>query len=814
MGGLLRLIKMASAVQKSRFLREEPLRGGRMKEVKNQVRAVPTLKIPKMAKAKLDLSVSEMDHKVKRLGPPSNGDPNQKCFQESVVKSQSSCSETSLLSIGSSEVDELSPVRNRKISDLDVGVTAYKLSHSAAKHKMAVRPRRNHGAPRSRRKTMTSISPLPTTLEVNEEKLTGISPSSMELETSWNQTDSSGFEIQSDRLMKMEDDQDEKEEEGSSQRTESFFGRFLSRRSEKKKKCLQESMSEDGRGREEDKFVKKFTKSSKSPNRRQRVEPMEIPSSPRLRKTEKEAAASPGKVTSMSVSPPKSYCWPTQVTTSRSMSPPKTVWPDSPQEDTRESGSPCVKAPEVSPSFLRDVRNPSFVRELTNSVSLFAKDESGKRKNNGDQEETALKIRRQHSESETPRIPSTFGEEDIAHHRKSNGSETPEESCTVQVVVPSLTEPKIYRTVLTFDEDVRDRSENIAVIDQIKKESSEEDGEEATKVKNVRESWPEVAKPEMLKIEVTGPEPTVGNPPKEELEKEQTDEVEMATEEIKKVEVVEAVKKQDPEVVKRVKPAISQKPKDLKRLGNAGFKRTGPTRPVDPGTPDVKPEKVELNLVERRKSELFLLADTSKLPLRETTMEDSHKVEKEEEGLETNTPEETAEGVVLRRKSQGGHSDEQPELMKVFARRSLKVRETEKMVEDLQRSRDSDKENETVDCDGDEQRNGSEGGKEKKGDGRVSVTPLKPEVASRKNMVQKYGKSLTESNGNKDEMEVKTAVLEENCLNKMRKMTDTTGSHVADKEEEETGNSGGGGGFKRIQQRKAEWERRAQQSAK
>lgn len=30
MGGLLRLIKMASAVQKSRFLREEPLRGGRV----------------------------------------------------------------------------------------------------------------------------------------------------------------------------------------------------------------------------------------------------------------------------------------------------------------------------------------------------------------------------------------------------------------------------------------------------------------------------------------------------------------------------------------------------------------------------------------------------------------------------------------------------------------------------------------------------------------------------------------------------------------------------------------------------------------
>lgn len=71
------------------------------------------------------------------------------------MKSQSSCSESSLLSIGSSET-EFSPVKSKKMSDLDLGVTAYKLSHNAAKHKMAVKPKRNHGAPRSRRRAVVS----------------------------------------------------------------------------------------------------------------------------------------------------------------------------------------------------------------------------------------------------------------------------------------------------------------------------------------------------------------------------------------------------------------------------------------------------------------------------------------------------------------------------------------------------------------------------------------------------------------------------------------------------------------------------------
>jgi hypothetical protein len=41
--------------------------------------------------------------------------------------------------------------------ELDLGVSAMPLSHSAARHKMAVRPKRTHGAPRRRRIQQVSV---------------------------------------------------------------------------------------------------------------------------------------------------------------------------------------------------------------------------------------------------------------------------------------------------------------------------------------------------------------------------------------------------------------------------------------------------------------------------------------------------------------------------------------------------------------------------------------------------------------------------------------------------------------------------------
>lgn len=42
--------------------------------------------------------------------------------------------------------------------EFDLGVSAVPLSHSAARHKMAVKPKRTHGAPRRRRIQQVSLN--------------------------------------------------------------------------------------------------------------------------------------------------------------------------------------------------------------------------------------------------------------------------------------------------------------------------------------------------------------------------------------------------------------------------------------------------------------------------------------------------------------------------------------------------------------------------------------------------------------------------------------------------------------------------------
>lgn len=102
--------------------------------------------------------------------------------------SQSSCSDGSLLSVGSSEMDEDSSSGHHhshehsrsdqfdfyNSSEPPTGVAP--LSHSAAKHKMAVRPRRTHGAPRRKKTNPIAASALPITPELNEEMIRSTTP--------------------------------------------------------------------------------------------------------------------------------------------------------------------------------------------------------------------------------------------------------------------------------------------------------------------------------------------------------------------------------------------------------------------------------------------------------------------------------------------------------------------------------------------------------------------------------------------------------------------------------------------------------------
>ncbi|XP_075982347.1 uncharacterized protein LOC142980698 isoform X3 [Anticarsia gemmatalis] len=101
--------------------------------------------------------------------------------------SQSSCSDGSLLSVGSSEMDEDSSSGHHHSHDhsrsdqFDLYNTeppsgVAPLSHSAAKHKMAVRPRRTHGAPRRKKNNPIAASALPITPELNEEMIRSTTP--------------------------------------------------------------------------------------------------------------------------------------------------------------------------------------------------------------------------------------------------------------------------------------------------------------------------------------------------------------------------------------------------------------------------------------------------------------------------------------------------------------------------------------------------------------------------------------------------------------------------------------------------------------
>ncbi|XP_044737501.1 uncharacterized protein LOC123299242 isoform X2 [Chrysoperla carnea] len=306
----------------------------------------------------------------------------EKSVKDHTTKSHSTCSDGSLLSMGSSEMDEdsfgLHSRHSSKVSlhekktspsigldlesELDLGDSgslSAPLSHSAARHKMAVRPKRTHGAPRRRRvQQLTTGTALPTTPEVNEETLRSVTPevTKQALSTAIaqqkylsrsrsNATTTTVQEHPIDQtqilrstshdleLERFEDD-DQKTIEKKQREESSFFGRLLSRRSGKKKKekieeistkqttsttifnvsNVKKRMDEKGRYVENNYVSHKLHKSG--PSARQRIEPIDIPPSPEFHhKTPKLPPSSPSArlvhcdivdaTTKISTSPPK-----------------------------------------------------------------------------------------------------------------------------------------------------------------------------------------------------------------------------------------------------------------------------------------------------------------------------------------------------------------------------------------------------------------------------------------------------------------------------------------------------------------------------
>ncbi|XP_019868473.2 calponin homology domain-containing protein DDB_G0272472 isoform X3 [Aethina tumida] len=109
---------------------------------------------------------------------------HNKTAKDLATKSHSTCSDGSLLSMDSSEMDEdsygLNSRHSSKLSlhdkrsveqdsDFEIGSSTTPLNHSAAHHRVAVRPKRTHGAPRRKRGSALPSSALPVTPEVNED---------------------------------------------------------------------------------------------------------------------------------------------------------------------------------------------------------------------------------------------------------------------------------------------------------------------------------------------------------------------------------------------------------------------------------------------------------------------------------------------------------------------------------------------------------------------------------------------------------------------------------------------------------------------
>lgn len=598
-----------------------------------------------------------------------------------------------------------------------------------------------------------------------------------------------------------EEDWGDKEEE-TPRKEESFFGRLLSRRSEKKKKKTttttgSEKGGEEPGGEAKSTSPSKSSLGSRSVNRRQRVEPIEIPSSPAAaKKSEGCARESSNRMKiSYSMSPPKTVL-PNPIL-SRSSSPPKVVWPEhfSYHKNAKESGDATAKSElrtsvhEDSFSKIRGDLSPSASKAKESQKIIADEVESKFKLLHALPRDSPLKVISHEKDDDKFRVKKEvdkgpFKSEKVKLAKvnpksSSNDSiEKPEESVGKDVVItheePHYANLRNILPVLSSYEKVHHGYENVQVIELVKKEKVE-------KLKRSEE------------VERKGKAPR----------KDTVD----GTPEFMKVQL------------NRVEPR---------------------------GEDESNPARVRSTLIERRKSELMLTNEAeekdwkkAKALKKQTSFSENPTPRTPESPVEKTETEEVGGGEVVMRKkpsSTGKSGDDQPELMKVFARRSLKVRESEEIADEMRRSRDSDKENENAESPKEERKKivkaETDEKKGEKGESEgakspeevvIQVTPLKPEIVSRKSVFQKYGGRTTEKvqktgqeNGVAPGKQRKEqSVLEENKSNKLKevKAEVVTGSCVkeangmVDEDSEETG-------FKRIQQRKAEWERRVQQAAK
>lgn len=475
--------------------------------------------------------------------------------------------------------------------------------------------------------------------------------------------------------------------------------------------CKNEELSEPDTSRPA--LSKSLTRGA---DRRQRVDPIDIPSpvtSSRMR-------------LSYSTSPP-APTWPSSL--ARSTSPPKAVWPERTgifikneprmRRDSRDSKPPIQK----SHSFHKDVPAPvynhgsSLPKNLSDEDSnkrLYLKNRSlGKSVRKEEKETLNAKLTKKSTSLES------IGSEDLSLRTNlPTKSARSASSDSVRSVVLTHEEPQYANLknlhLANFDH-VHHGYENIEIIELVKKErvSKIPASEQKDLLLLQREKLPE---PEVTRtlIEVKDlpekPKPPTDHPsPVPEFMRIQLKEPKIGT-------LVERRKSE----LQMAEESDGGKPPRAFRKQNSLVEMSSPQKEVE---------------VRFKKQVSALDAAPTKNVLHTKPGDNVVIVEKQPQQVEE---------VVLRRKSQSGDCDE-PELMKVFARRSLKVKDEDKDGDDSEssRSRDSDKENEVAESPKEERK--------KKEEVRSPVVPLKPaaplkpSIPARNSVLNKYARSLSEN---------------------------------------------------------------------
>ncbi|XP_066154497.1 muscle M-line assembly protein unc-89-like isoform X4 [Euwallacea fornicatus] len=704
------------------------------------------------------------------------------------TKSHSTCSDGSLLSMDGSEMDEDSvgpqsrhssrvSLNEKQESDLEFDFSTTPLNHSAAHHRVSVRPKRTYGAPR--RKNGQLSSALPATPEVNEDSsVRSVSPESVTT-AGVVPPSSSSFRLSRSKSNAGKSQDDSLRNEELREERVSLFERLFPRRSGKKKKKEVVKMEVDS-GRtslSEEKKVFSTTqikqtvwsqtqiKPSVAPRTgaasRQRIQPIDIPASPKEHRSSVQMTQEVSPLEPSVLQSPPLQSSPIQTELENLLKQRQLVPKDTPLPIKLSPPLVTTTYSSETKTTTEDIRNKIKIAGLSSlqqRVLTLNSEEDFSCKSLTDPPKPARALAKSHSFKSRIKEDKPQEEPDnMAERRKSITKASSLDS------VKDLEEPvkrSELKLILKPVETYRETVEEIEV-------ATTKTTQENTILKQKAFNTITITGPSHTAIVnvISGKSESFSSVTSEKTSVESEDEKKHITKDsqvsITKIQLKQETKSHVPEFMNkqlnkvevrpssniifsmkspRISPESSPlRPKTLFNFpsgevskmsrkfskddveiieNNPEVKDVSPpkTPPVVATTPTT-PTRFKKNdsKPSSRKSSVISITSPESPPVKVSSRDRAMKMRsisldslKTEEKLDISTPDKSSQdsldkrasdGVVLRRKSFAKQkNEEEPELMKVFARRSLKLRDEDighlqEAIADERRQRDSDKEN-------------------------------------------------------------------------------------------------------------------------